>query len=163
MSVFVIESETSLMKTLLEIPIKPDANTATITREKLHARLSPFDFPTWARLMYDRNVGHFRIEFDYLTPEEPKITHNIYDDVYIETGRFSRKLYSVGLQNVKRPIDWPDDVLFVVDELKKAVELELGKYDLEKPKDRLPFLSFSFAKEFLSREERHLRSAQIAL
>ena len=143
------------MKTLLEIEITPSRTPSPVinVESNIRASLSPFDMPRSAKFLYGRVSKRLDIEFSYLTQDEPKETIRLNYDLYLEVGKFSKKLYAARVHNLQNEINDSGDMLPIIDSIVSALETVKSKFDIHRPTDRVPYLNYSMMEKFLSFEK----------
>ncbi len=67
----------------------------TIQGVTVKGSLSPYDIPRQATVSYDQLAKEYKIHFDYLTPEEPKIENKASAEISLFLGQSSGKLYDI--------------------------------------------------------------------
>jgi hypothetical protein len=134
------------MKLTKEIPVEfefADRQSIVVGEEKIRVSLSPYDVPSLVRISYDEVVELLQIRFVYLTPDEPTSQREL-DEVRIELGSYSNKLYAIYVSNVTS-----ENLPTIGEKCKSAVERLLRDYNKEEPKNYLPYMNLSLAKDFL--------------
>lgn len=129
-----------------EIPAGADYVTRQFLEEnKNRIRLSPYDIPRAASFSYNAKKKEFQIEFEYpLTPEETTTEREL-DGISIEFGDNTGKLYSASASDVTEKQGFA--------EIESALGQAMDEYDTAQPQDKVPYLNFSLAKDFLASEE----------
>ena len=146
------------MKHVLDIDLHLGAGYVTrqsITiDDNVRLSLTPFDIPRSARITWDELSKLLTIDFQYLTPDEPKKLVKINRDIEMSIGKFSYKLYSAIVART-------DSALGAADKLSAALEQARAKLDVQKPQQRIPYWNYSLAQDFLSSEAQQLSSLDL--
>ena len=130
-----------------EIPVSPNyANRQqAFIEESVHGSLSPYDIPNRIMVRYDSKHNWLTIQFKYMTPNEPQERIRSVDDVFLDTGKFTGKLYTAQVKNVRK-----GGVPAALDEVRLALQKCQRQYRIESPVEKAPLLNFIMLEDLLS-------------
>jgi hypothetical protein len=130
-----------------EIQVSPNyANRQeAFIEESVHGSLSPYDIPNKITVRYDPKHNYLMIQFRYMTPNEPQERVRSIDDVFLDTGKFTGKLYTAQVKNVRK-----GGVPAALEEVRLALQKRQRQYRIESPVDKAPLLNFIMLEDLLS-------------
>lgn len=124
------------------------AKNAVIIRGVFRGKLSPYDVPERAEATYDASEKRFRIEFEYLTPNEPRVMKHVSENgITLWIGRHSSKLYAVEIEDITADAipDVRIEIVEAIDGLTKALSPN-------EPKNFVPIMNLNLTRDFLREE-----------
>lgn len=127
------------------------------SEESVRGTLSPYDIPIKAVIRFDSPKKLLAIEFVYMTPNEPKQQIKSVDDVTLETGKYSGKLYSIMVHKIHK-----HGLAAALIEVGLAVDQAQRKFQISRPVDQAPLLNLSFVKDILSVIGERIESLEVA-
>jgi len=130
-----------------EIRVDPKyARRQVVIEGHFRGSLSPFDIPSKAKIRYDEKQKRFRVDFEYLTPQERRLPKMFGKNNFLWVGRESGKLYAIEIRNIEKAeipsirIDLIQTIGQLVDEKQNVPENYVARMNL------------GLAKEFLDTE-----------
>jgi hypothetical protein len=147
------------MKHILDLEMDLGAgyvNRQSVTIDNVRLSLTPFDIPRSARVTWDEQCKSLTIEFQYLTPDEPKGAVRVNRDVEMSTGKFSHKFYGAIVSHANSVIEATHKLTAALEEIRR-------RFDVQKPQQRIPYWNYSLARDFLSFEEQRLSTLDLSV